>query len=307
MDLNDDCLREILDRLDDVEYLASVARVCSRLKKLVHMNVSSKNKPIEFVVKSVQGAEICLAEFGRSIHSLRLVFNRLDRLFHADILVLLQIFCGGTLVCLEMIGLDWPSMFGVLTTRFLPTAPTDFYGISLKRIRLGLASVIECNTEKLEYFEFDGKKMTLYWEISNAISKLRKLKTLKIYVSTGEKHHFRHMIENLSELDELRISTSHNPFNESDLLNVIRHKHNLHLFCLGSRYNGNDSTNQNHLDLILLRSNRESLQIVLVGTQHKLTHIDVAFNMHPSLKITEQTMSEGIDEWISRYGSEHLQ
>lgn len=408
---------------------------------------SSHQKIIEFVVKSVQGAEIFLAELGRSIHSLRLVFDQLDQFSHADIFNLLRKYCGGTLVCLEMIGYDWPSLFGESTIRFLrmnkiimkkcsvsieiimlcrelveleltdsditvcdvdamrlelfglkltdstvtgydgnmqcpkltslkmnsgrfpnfhlflrenaqlktvwlrgelelplnemlvfnslpssieslvissmeSTTLAQFTAINKLQLdrRFDLASVIERNTKTLEYFEFYGKKKKLSWETSNAIYKLTKLKTLKIYVSTGENYQFQRMIENLSELDELRISTSRNPFNESDLLNIIRHKHNLQLLCLGSRYNGNDPTKINHLrinastyqkmlDFILLRSNRKPLHIVFVGPQHELTHIDVAFYMHPSLKITDQIMSggRGIDEWISRYDSDRLQ
>lgn len=100
--LNDDCLREVLERLKIID-LVSVADVCSRLKEMGRAVVGSKYKIVEMVVHSVREINDCLRNFGQLIHSLRLkIGDGLDKSNYKYILKSLVRQCSGTLTYLEM-------------------------------------------------------------------------------------------------------------------------------------------------------------------------------------------------------------
>lgn len=173
--------------------------------------------------------------------------------------------------------------------------------LRLIRIRspFDLVPVLDRNATSLEYFEFDERdwSLKLNWQNVDAISRLRKLKKLTIYVQKCERHHFQQMLKDLNELEDLRIGSHENPFDFGDVLRIIRNNSNLQHLNLSFRRNGCRSSSINRLrinaamyrkmlELILLRTNGKPLHMVIIGPEKEISEIDTKFAVHSSLQIT---------------------
>lgn len=99
--LNDDCLREVLERLDVID-LTSVADVCWRLRDLAQLVFASKCKRFKMVGYSEQEIRNCLRNFGPFIHSLCLQpkFELINN--YGNIVKSLVQNCSGTLTTLQI-------------------------------------------------------------------------------------------------------------------------------------------------------------------------------------------------------------
>lgn len=165
------------------------------------------------------------------------------------------------------------------------------------RSRFDLVPVCTSNIDTLEHLEFvEAIDLELSRRDVDAISRLRKLKTLIINVKICESINFMHMIRDLNKLEDLRVGVQRNPIHARNLLTIIRHKHNLQFLYLSFRYNRNGSNHKNRLQInsetyrkmldgVLLRENDKPLQIVIVGPRNEITRIDTTFPANPSLRI----------------------
>lgn len=121
---------------------------------------------------------------------------------------------------------------------------------ALKQLRLlemssifDLGPLVNRNANSLEYFQIIEIKSLLKLDERDvdAISRLKNLKTLILSIHACKRGQFQRMVENLNELEDLRIGTQKNSFSENDLLQIIRNKPSLHFLHLSFRYNGNGS------------------------------------------------------------------
>lgn len=181
----------------------------------------------------------------------------------------------------------------------------------LKELRLirihspfDLAPVLNRNATSLEVFELDERNLSLELNRQNvgAISRMKKLKKLTVYVETCDRRNFQRMINDLNELEGLRIGCHENPFDERDVLHLIQDKPNLQSLVLSFRYNGegvifpenrfamNVEIYQKMLDFILLRKSGKSLHIVIIGPEDEISEVDASYDIHPSLQITRYSI-----------------
>lgn len=174
---------------------------------------------------------------------------------------------------------------------------------SLKTLRIeGLylnnysAAVINnLRNDNIEHLEIDLNYYGIDRQNAESISRLRKIKTLKLHCSGGcGSSELLDMVGNFKDLTDLVVSSHRNALNEYNILCLLEHCPNLRRLCLSFADNGDDGFKlqmseqiyHKMLDAVWRRLDKTPLCVVIVGRRDQTERINVAFPMDAALKIT---------------------